>query len=420
MAYQKNLQVPYHQQDTDYYCGAACAQMVLDSVGAGLLDQAGLYTDNHNHTSWDQSLYNALGQKVEWATNPDGLAWTLNDRDTDPHHVYYQYPLQSEDVASRKIAWTIEHYGVAPCALVMGAAHWIVVRGMDLSKAPTGSGDTGYAINSFRVNDPWPPVPSSSYWANPSQPPPPPHNAGDGCGTGGNRGVADEVIAYNQWQNTYMTAANYHAQGHWQGLFVAVCDPEPPAIRRGRSVRLSRRFDGERVIHSDDAARLATELIERRTYIPDDEIWQRSLKNVKPAPAVLVQRLDRLDEYYYVVPLVSTRTAATAALLFDARFGDFQQAVSFPKPEQSIVNWPSSQAVLKQVVGKTFELERYQGPLHIREGVATVLDFWFWKPCRESLSPLWPFKMIVIGGNTLYFRIDGQVFTALHDNVLGL
>jgi len=28
-----------HQQDTDYYCGAACAQMVLESIGAGLLDR---------------------------------------------------------------------------------------------------------------------------------------------------------------------------------------------------------------------------------------------------------------------------------------------------------------------------------------------------------------------------------------------
>jgi len=25
----ENLAVAYHQQDTDYYCGAACAQMVV-------------------------------------------------------------------------------------------------------------------------------------------------------------------------------------------------------------------------------------------------------------------------------------------------------------------------------------------------------------------------------------------------------
>jgi len=33
------LTVPYHQQDTDVYCGTACAQMVLESIGAGLQAQ---------------------------------------------------------------------------------------------------------------------------------------------------------------------------------------------------------------------------------------------------------------------------------------------------------------------------------------------------------------------------------------------
>lgn len=59
----ENLAVSYHQQDTDYYCGAACAQMVLDSLGAGLLDQNQLYNDNHSHSTTEAG----------WATAPDGL-----------------------------------------------------------------------------------------------------------------------------------------------------------------------------------------------------------------------------------------------------------------------------------------------------------------------------------------------------------
>lgn len=35
----EDLNVAYHQQDTNYYCGGACAQMVLDRIGAGLLSQ---------------------------------------------------------------------------------------------------------------------------------------------------------------------------------------------------------------------------------------------------------------------------------------------------------------------------------------------------------------------------------------------
>ena len=69
---QENLVVEHHQQHTDYYCGAACAQMVLRSIGAGLLDQVGVYGDNHSHSTLDAG--------VNWATGPDGLTWTMNDR----------------------------------------------------------------------------------------------------------------------------------------------------------------------------------------------------------------------------------------------------------------------------------------------------------------------------------------------------
>jgi hypothetical protein len=44
MAVHENLAVNYHQQDTDVYCGAACAQMVLNSIGTALLDQVNLIT----------------------------------------------------------------------------------------------------------------------------------------------------------------------------------------------------------------------------------------------------------------------------------------------------------------------------------------------------------------------------------------
>ncbi|HET9850926.1 MAG TPA: hypothetical protein VFP56_00305 [Candidatus Limnocylindrales bacterium] len=70
MAVHELLSVPYHQQDTDVYCGAACAQMVLDSIGAGIQAQDGIYTDERNHTN----------ELASWYNPPDGLQWVLNDR----------------------------------------------------------------------------------------------------------------------------------------------------------------------------------------------------------------------------------------------------------------------------------------------------------------------------------------------------
>ena len=411
MTYQKNLQVAYHQQDAGYYCGAASAQMVLNSIGAGLLGQAGLYADNHSHSTAETD------PTMNWATAPDGLTWTLNDREPGGYY-FVENALTNEDTISRKIAWTIEHYNVAPCALIMGSAHWIVVRGMEVSKAPTNSGDTDYTISHFRVNDPWPPVPSSNYWPNPTPGAPPPHNATDGCGVGGLRGVADEVISYTQWKNTYMTGVS---QGYWNGKYVAVCDPELPPVRRGPSLPRERRFNGDRIIPVRDAISIGTEWIERN--LSKDEAWGRVLRETRPAAeeaCITVQRLDRLDDYYYLIPQVTGRGLTNAVVAVDARFGDFQQAISLPEAEEGFLRFPDRDVIFEQVVNRQFEVENFQGYIHIREETVTIPEIWFWKPCLESLSPFWPFKMIISGGQRLYVRLDGQVFTTLHEDVHGI
>src|SRR5450759_2154392 len=104
----EDLSVSYHQQDTDYYCGAACAQMVLDEIGAGLLSQDDLYNSNHSHSSIETG----------WATGPDGLQYTMNHQAPAgnptglPHgHPYFALDgFSSEDSISRMIAWTIHYW----------------------------------------------------------------------------------------------------------------------------------------------------------------------------------------------------------------------------------------------------------------------------------------------------------------------
>ena len=36
-----------------------------------------------------------------------------------------------------------------------------------------------------------------------------------------------------------------------------------------------------------------------------------------------------------------------------------------------------------------------------------------WKPCDQSLSPYYPFKLVSYGDARLYVRSDGQVFDRL-------
>src|SRR5262245_38466780 len=110
----------YHQQDTDYYCGAACAQMVLNDIGAGLLSQDDLYCDNHDHNSTEE-------QADGWYSGPTGIEWTMNNRKPstfgNPFVLFHEL---TEENISRKLIWTIHHYRIAPIALVQRTDHWVV------------------------------------------------------------------------------------------------------------------------------------------------------------------------------------------------------------------------------------------------------------------------------------------------------
>jgi hypothetical protein len=395
----ENLGTAYHQQDTDYYCGAACVQMVLDSIGAGTLDQNSLYADNHSHSTIEPG----------WYTAPDGLQWTLNDRRPSTFANWFAlFALANEYSISRKICWTIHHYQVAPVAMVYGSAHWIVVRGFDASAAPAGSSDTSYSITAFDVNNPWPPTPTGAAE--------PPHSGGDGCGAGGMRGVANEHITYATWQADYMTGI---PGGYWSGKFVAVCDPEPPAERPGNMRRPEKRLRGERLISSEEAAKSARRGVEEYGLYERKE-WKKALLKSEPERPVLVQRLDHLDHFYYIVPLGAGPKRIKAAVVVDARFGQYRQAAALPERGSNLFTVLDGKAALDKVIGKRFELGNRLGRLLIRKEAFCLYPHLVWKPCRESLSPFYPFHMLTSGAHRIYIRIDGEVFTTLHDDDRGI
>jgi hypothetical protein len=398
---QEILSVRYHQQDTDYYCGAACAQMVLDSIGAGILDQVGLYADNHAHSTLDS---------YTWYTGPDGLTWTLNDRRPASFSNYFVlFELTSEDLISRKIIWTIHHYKVAPVALVFGWAHWIVVRGYDASAAPSAYSDTSYSINAFYVNNPWPPTPSPA--------PPPPHTNTDPCGSGGTRGVANEHIAYATWQSTYMTGVPL---GHWSGKFIAVCDPEPPPTDHGERRRNPRRPTGEKLLtprRAMDAARRGL----GQYGLAEHADFKKALDGAEPGEPVLVERLDRPGSYYFIVPMGRDASELSAAVGVDARYGDYMQTIALSQRGQpSHLAALDRDTVLRRLRDSPIELPEPRGHLILRDNLFCVYPALVWKPCRESLSPFYPFRMISVGEHRIYVRSDGRVFTQLHDDVRGI
>jgi hypothetical protein len=388
MAVTADLSTEYHQQDTDYYCGAASAQMVLEECGVGLLSQVGLYNDNHAHSVTESG----------WYTAPDGLTWTLNNRQSSKYFVLDA--LSTEDAISRMITWTIHHYQVAPVAMVFGWAHWIVVRGFTASDTPSSSQDVGYTISGFDVNNPWPPTPTPA--------PPPPHSTGDICGTGGTHGVADEHISYTTWRTDYMTGI---PGGHWAGKFVAICDPEPPPTRRPDRQEPRHPLDGDRLIDAGTAAEISDRALEEVGLL-ERRSWSKALTGTRIGQPVLVQRLDRPDSFYWIVP--RTRGNLTTAVVnVDARYGEYMQARALPDSDGTALLTLDQKDVDGLILDTLFQLPGREGQLRLHPGVASVSDHWVWRPCRESLSPYYPFKLVTYGDDRLYVRADGRVFTSL-------
>ena len=206
--------------------------------------------------------------------------------------------------------------------------------------------------------------------------------------------------------------------GHWAGQFVAVCDPDPPAPLPMRTTPVTRRFDGATLLSSEQSGRLAVELLDE-LKLAKRPVWGKALAKVKPQTPLLVQRLDRKDSFYYIVPLGASAERSSAAVALDARYGVYLQSAALPETT-AVIGSLSAKAALEAILNRRFDLEDFAGRVLARPGAICSCDSLVWKPCLESLSPFFPFYRFTVGGATLYVRIDGAIFTALHDNYRGL
>jgi hypothetical protein len=137
-----------------------------------------------------------------------------------------------------------------------------------------------------------------------------------------------------------------------------------------------------------------------------------ALHSAEPKSPTLVQRIDKKDAYYFIVPF-NVASRPTARFIIDAFGGKLKEASGVIESDRSLPPYVSRDEALNRMLSersmgkiKKFDFEFRRESI----GLHPVL---VWKPCRQSPSPFLPFYQFSVGGGLVYLRIDGQLFDAL-------
>jgi hypothetical protein len=227
-----------------------------------------------------------------WHIDPKGYETTMDTRDSGPRaYVIFAFTNQAE--ANAKIAYTIDHYEVAPGVLIAGGPQWVLATGYETD----GAG----ALVWLKIHDP----------------------SFNGSGTGFN------MVTAGEWNGTWFKPVS--AGTKWLGKYVMVCDPEPniePLYPMDRPHVLT----GERLIAPGEAIELAMRGIKDYDLQRFGQ-FQVAMTDGHPGRPYLVRDADYENRQYYLVPFYRTgekRGMALGAATIDARYGDLLSTMADP------------------------------------------------------------------------------------------
>lgn len=153
---------PYHRQDNDQHCGAACVQMILQE--SDKLDSTSLYKDQ----AYIHSQFRPVGT---WRVAPEELVRVLNQAQGAVNwaRVETLCDPNNPETAGMNMLTRLMHSAVgtrgAAIVPVRQFDHWVVMTGRgefpSLTPVPVGGGSNMESANPewhVAVNDPWPPL----------------------------------------------------------------------------------------------------------------------------------------------------------------------------------------------------------------------------------------------------------------------
>ncbi len=408
----KEIPTKLEYQDYDVYCGAACAEMVLEDLKVKNLDQKSLFIASNS--------FHTIDPHTSWNSSPDGLVYTLNHNKPKTFKSKFNlYANKKQNVILARMLWVMWKYNVPCIVVVRGGEHWIVIYGFDpLGENPKNVNDINCKINGLYINNPWRSIRTQGY------------------------------IKYDYWLKHYSSTV---FSGHWHDKYLAICDP--PKGKKKRSLveayMLQKPFqqkatekkvpvknnlylantniplkpekfnqnkaskntikinpvNGQNIINEKTAAKYALRALKNDGfYIPS----KMSLILSKPTPdkPVLVQYIGE-DYFYYLVPIKDSNKKVYGVMSMAAIDGRFLEATFAMKYKEPIVFKPLARGeILRVLKAGNYINEQDLKKLKIYRSLV-------WKYCRQSLSTCLPFHMITIDRRKVYVRIDKIIFAEL-------
>jgi len=367
------IPVSRHFQDNLYYCGAACAQMAIETQQAQFVDQA--------------ELYEAVESPPGWMTSPTDLASTLNNYVRGATYAVVSHGNSRRDVM-RRMAWSMCRHRRPAMALVHGGDHWVVVESLVGTTNDDALQPYQPEITDVVIRDPSPDLVNQRESLYVTTPTPPPHSSQDLCASAF---YEQESYTWYGWEQVFTRCAT---RGEWDDCWVGVCVPQDEPCVTTQSdpgqvdVQEPNQPEPSRPASSGSQSaanlmRVATELL-RTSGLRRRPEWMHAVDASTRCSARIVHHLDRGDAYYLLVLLDTDGRGRLLARLDASTLRLLHAAL---EPSGALV-------------------ERLNTLPDATEGVV-------WTPCAESRSPFFPLVKTEGRRRSGYRLLDGRTFDRL-------
>lgn len=158
----------------------------------------------------------------------------------------------------------------------------------------------------------------------------------------------------------------------------------------------------DRFLSADEARKSAIDGFMERTWAFPPE-YNRAMKDTAAGTPLLVERIDRKDSFYYIVPFERKGKAAVLVMI-DAGTGAFKEAAYFAEPS---VYLPLSKNEARK------KLIDFLGLSATEAESARFVSSLVWKPSAVSRSPFEPFWRFTSDGVDRYVDQKGTVHLSI-------